>query len=316
MSTNTILFGHLIDHGIMTVTGNDAMTFLQGQLTCDMTSVTPQHSQLAGYCNRQGRLHAIMRVYCMNDRDNVPSYLLRLPRDIIEHTLAQLQQYAVFSNVTLADASDTWQLIGVMFSEGTPATSLAEINLPSQHDACQHTKTTLIAAIPGLTQRYEILCQDKHNACIDWLSQHATCVEPNHWQYHDIRAGIPRVHANTIETFTPHNVNLQLINGISFTKGCYLGQEIVARMHHLGKLKQHAYHVTCKADQSLVPTPGDTVVTSDNPDKTIGQLITASYIDNTYHMLLSLQDAYVNQPIALKQSPTLSLQLETLPYCW
>lgn len=309
-----IQYSYLTDNGLICVQGAEATSFLQGQLTCNMATLQPQHVQLAGYCNRQGRLHAIMLVYCLSDSDGRLTYLLQLPHDIIEQSLQQLTQYAAFSNVNITNVSDQWHSIGIIDSEESTLTMSNQLSFPSSLNACHITDAYIVAKVAENTSRYCLLCRDKTNPIIAWLSQHATCVEQNIWHCENIRAGIAYIHADTIEAFTPHQVNLQLVDGVSFDKGCYLGQEVVARMHHLGKLKQHAYYAISTTQDELVITPGDPIVSQ--AQKIVGHVINSSYLNNSYHLLISVQDVATEQTLTLKKAPTITLELKELPYHW
>lgn len=131
----------------------------------------------------------------------------------------------------------------------------------------------------------------------------------NHWQLQEIRAGIPTIYPETIGEFTPHQINFQLINGINFNKGCYIGQEIIARMHYLGKLKQQMYRVSFNSPQ--LPKPG-TKLFNDNAQE-IGQLVNAVLVtENHYEALAVLQNDAIKEAIYLQ--PRIILTLLDLPY--
>ncbi len=241
MMNNCQLFD-LSDLGLIRASGDDIEHFLQGQLTNDITEVTSEHSQLSGYCTPKGRLLATMRVI-----SHAGDFLLLMPRERLTPVLQRLSMFVLMSKVTLSDASDELQTIGLY---GDCATSLPAADIAAQADDCIATEdgvTTvriaasaprflLIGSAGAITQRRQ------------HLTETTTPGTDQQWRLLDIRAGLPSVFDATIEAFVPQMVNMHLVNGVSFSKGCYTGQEIVARMHYLGKLKRRMYRVAVEGD--------------------------------------------------------------------
>ncbi len=232
----------LPDLGLIRASGNDCELFLQGQLTNDITEVTPEHSQLSGYCTPKGRLLATMRVIS-HDGD----LLLLMPKERLAPVLQRLGMFILMSKVTLSDVSDELQAIGLY---GDCTTSLPAGDMPAQADDC-------VAAVDGVTivriaadaPRVLLIGSD---GAISQRRQHlgeiTTHGADQQWRLLDIRAGLPTVFDATVEAFVPQMLNMHMVNGVSFTKGCYTGQEIVARMHYLGKLKRRMYHVAVEGE--------------------------------------------------------------------
>lgn len=189
--------------GILKVSGKDAAIFLQGQLSCDVLSLELNQSVLGCCCTPQGRVQSLFRVF----RD-ANHYYLRLPKTLMETTLQHLKKYAIFSKVVLSDDSEHWQIFG----SDAP---LAEW-----------------IGYPVLGNRFEYYLPNETVMPIATASEAA-------WHLLEIKAGIPRLYPETVNLFTPHDLNLPALGGVNFQKGCYTGQEIVARMEHRGKLKHH-----------------------------------------------------------------------------
>jgi tRNA-modifying protein YgfZ len=127
----------------------------------------------------------------------------------------------------------------------------------------------------------------------------------------DIRAGIANVFPETRGLFTPHDINYPQVNGVSFNKGCYTGQEIIARMHFLGKLKQHMYRVQFVSD--AIPMPGANLVDADGNN--VGTLVEAASVNaQHWEALAVLTDKSLTQPIFLENSNKTVLQVLDLPY--
>jgi len=255
MQTNNIL-APLSHFGLLKVSGPDTQTFLQGQLTCDMQEVTTNNSCLGAYCNQQGRIIAAFRIFQYSE-----AYYLRMPKAIVDPTLDKLNQYALFSKVKLQNATDELLGIGV-----TGVKSLAHENsivMPIGHARFECYGPA--AAIQQLIEKLDLPMLDP------WV-----------WQLLDIRSGIPNIYLETQEKFLPHRINYHLINGINFNKGCYLGQEIIARMQYRGKLKHHMYRVA--SEHAL--KPGDSF-------KDIGQVVDCCKADKHYEALVVLQEGAV-----------------------
>lgn len=168
--------------GLLAVKGTRAKEFLQGQLTCHMDEITPNHSSLAAHCNPKGRIISFFRIFMLDGQ-----YYLQMPASIIPITIAALKKYAVFYKVELVHEPSNSKVI----------------------------------------------------YCGDTIPADMTSKKP--WNYFDIMQNIPNIYPETTEKFLPHELNLQNLNAISFNKGCYTGQEIIARMQYRGKLKTHLY---------------------------------------------------------------------------
>ena len=238
----------LSDFGLIRASGDDSENFLQGQLTNDITQVTSEHSQLSGYCTPKGRLLATMRVI-----SNAGDFLLLMPRERLTPVLQRLSMFVLMSKVTLSDASDELQTLGLY---GDCAASLSAGDIPAEADdsvaaedgvtlvriAADAPRLLLIGSAEAITQRRQ------------HLAETTTPATDQQWRLLDIRAGLPTVFDATVEAFVPQMLNMHLVNGVSFSKGCYTGQEIVARMHYLGKLKRRMYHVAIEGDCPAVGT--------------------------------------------------------------
>ena len=273
------LFAHLTDTGVIAVRGDTAMEFLQRQLTCDMREITPHKTHLAAYCNRQGRIQTSCRVYCIDEH----MYLLSLPKDQITTTIQTLNKYGRFSHITIEDVSLTWVCYGIISDDKT--IPIPFNSFPDQIDDCYLIDNTLITKVLShkSIMRYEILAKTDSNLLTQLNTLPKT--ELAIWCYHDIRAGIAIIDFAGANHFLPHHINYHLIDAINVKKGCYLGQEIITRMHHLGKLKQQGYYLTlpCDTDQLTIHNY-DRIVALEKPDQTIGHVINGVYYEGHYHL--------------------------------
>jgi tRNA-modifying protein YgfZ len=249
---NTHILCDLSHYGLISISGDDAQHFLQNQFCNDVLKISPQQSQLNAYCTPKGRILAFFRLF---QQDGY--YYLRLPQEILKPILKRLRMYVMMSKVTLDNVSEQRLRIGFSGPQARQRLSKYIANVPTQTDAVSHSGDVSIICLQANT-RYEIIA-DNDSMQILWekLSSDAQALGASAWELADIQAGIPEVFSDTQEAFVPQMLNLQAVNALSFKKGCYPGQEIVARMHYLGKLKRRMF-AACISGHSAVKA-GDTL---------------------------------------------------------
>jgi folate-binding protein YgfZ len=305
------VFADLSHYGLISVHGEDAETYLQGQFTNDIRSVDNSHSQLSGFCNAKGRLLASFRIFRRGD-----SYYLCLPSEMIEAVISRMRMFVLRSRVTLEDASDTFVHLGVSGSEAEKDLAGSAGALPENIHAVTQDEEQLIIRVPGIHPSFEIFTSvDKARALWNSLNVQSAPIGSDAWQLLDIQAGIPMIYPQTSEAFVPQMVNLQLVDGVSFKKGCYTGQEIVARMQYLGKLKRRMYRA--RVDSESRPSPGQEVFAGDDERQAVGALVSAApHPDGGYALLLVAQIASAEGESGLHLGSVggPNIELEQLPY--
>ncbi len=300
----------LSHQGLIAAEGADSEIFLQGQLTNDVKRVGQQQSQLTAYCSPKGRMLASMRLFQRDD-----SYYLELPRSILEPTLKRLRMFVLRSQVTLEDASDSLARFGIA---GPDAESLLTVQLPTLpaevDQVVQHDGITVIR-IPGLHPRFEVH-GPANTLSVMWeaLQSHTTPAGYPAWSWLDTVSGVPSVVAETVDAFVPQMANLHSLGGISFKKGCYTGQEVVARMHYLGKLKRRMYRA--HVDIDTVPTAGDLLFANGEEEASAGKVVLAQPApQGGVDLLAVLQIASVEAgDIHLQSANGPKLEFLDLPY--
>jgi folate-binding protein YgfZ len=300
--------GHL---GIISVHGKDAAGFLQGQFSNDVQQVDEGHSQLSAYCTPKGRILGLFRLFRRGE-----TYYLRLPLDTIDAVLERLRRYVLRAEVTLEDATDNFIRIGVTGKEAAEELSTVIDGLPQQAGAAVQTRDLAVLRVPGVHPRFEVYALSYHAARNLWdtLNVRGAPVGLAAWQLTEIQAGLPNVYASTAELFIPQMLNLQLIDGVNFRKGCYPGQEIVARTQYLGALKRRMYAGRILADSR--PSPGDALYTTEDSVQAAGQLVDAQpHPDGGYAALAVLQiSAAETGDLHMNSSDGPVFTLEPLPY--
>ena len=242
--------------GLIWVAGADAQEFLQNQLTAEVGTLAEDEWTFAGYCNPKGRLLALFKVLRFNE-----GYLLVLPRTLVESVVQRLRMFVLRSQVALEDLSEDYVLFGGI---GGPAQTLLEETagtLPGSGRGVARAGDLIVLRIGDLPEGFLTVAPAGEAATIwESLARRITPVGPSSWALVDIRNGLPQVYSETREAFVPQMVNLDLVDGVSFQKGCYPGQEIVARMRYLGTLKRRMFRI---AGHGAPPVPGEDVRNTD-----------------------------------------------------
>jgi tRNA-modifying protein YgfZ len=224
MATASVSSGRLAHLGILRFTGADALGFLQGQLSNDTQRLTENHPVLAAYSNPQGRVLAL--IYLLPHSSGVVAIL---PQEILAPTLERLRKFVLRAKVRIEDAGETLVVAGHFGPNPNPTSGYVEHDgigtAPVGHD---ENRCWIIGAPEKIAPAADAALAQRTEA---------------RWRLADIRAGLPQVYAATSEAFVAQMLNLDLLDGISFTKGCYTGQEIIARTQHLGRIKRRLFRL-------------------------------------------------------------------------
>src|SRR5690606_20161061 len=275
---DSAFFCTLSHEGVLAVRGADADKFLQGQLTCNLNYLSDTQASLGARCTQKGRMQSSFRILLQGD-----GVLMAMASELLEPQLADLKKYAVFSKSKLTDESAAWVRFGI--DHGDAALTNLGLELPADTDSV--ARNDGLIAVRVSPDRAELwVTADQADAIKSRLSALLTEGALNEWLLGQIRAGIGQVMPSTRELFIPQMLNLQAIGGVSFKKGCYTGQEIVARMQYLGKLKRRLYRV--KLDVGDLPEPG-TQLFSPSHNSAIGEVVLAARAENHIELLAVLQ---------------------------
>lgn len=255
--------------GLIRADGPDAAAFLQGQLSNDIRKVDPGHGQLSAYCNPNGRMLALFRVFL-----RAGAYYLQLPAAMEPATLKRLKMFVLRAKVTLASADRDLIRLGLSGPNAPRLLIAAGLAPPPAHtDESSEQDGITLLRLPGPHPRFELIAGLETGRRL-WttFAGQAVAVGASAWSWLDIAAGVPTLLPGTIDEFIPQTVNLDWLSGVSFQKGCYPGQEIVARVHHLGRVKQRLYlaHVA-DGSQPAVGAP----VYGATPDQGVGRVVDA-----------------------------------------
>lgn len=255
--------------GILEISGEDAATFLQGQVTNDVKQLNGHTSHYTGYCTPKGRLLALFLAFAHADHLH-----LQMPLELIEPISKRLKMYVMRSKVSIIDKSSEILCFGLAGPDAEGRLQALLGQCPNNaHDLITLDQATLLR-LPGATPRFLIFTNPTHAEHI-WQSLASGAIKAGKpvWDWLEIQAGIPEVVAATQEAFVPQMLNLDALNGINFKKGCYTGQEIVARTHYLGKIKRRTLLAHIESENN--PQAGDDLQLQ-GLEEAIGQIVRAA----------------------------------------
>ncbi|PPS31703.1 folate-binding protein YgfZ [Pseudomonas amygdali pv. morsprunorum] len=300
--TQKAFFCTLSHEGVLAVRGVDASKFLQGQLTCNLNYLNEDKSSLGARCTQKGRMQSSFRIVFEGD-----GCLLAMASELIEPQLLDLRKYAVFSKSKLTDESAEWVRFGLQDGDS----ALVGLGLAQETDAVVRANELIaIRVSPGRAELW--VRAGQADSVKSQLASQLSEGPLNDWLLGQIRAGIGQVFGSTREEFIPQMINLQAVGGVSFKKGCYTGQEIVARMQYLGKLKRRLYRLTLSSEE--IPEPG-TALFSPVHASAVGNVVIAAQSGQNVELLAVLQgDAAENGHINLGSPEGAALQMSDLPY--
>jgi len=276
--------------GLLFVSGRDSTQFLQGQTTCDVATLTEQRSSPGALCNPKGRVITTFTILKTADS----GYLLLLPTELLESVRQRLQRYVLRSDIRLEDVTDRWCIIGLSGRQLAPLLAEEEIELADESQSVARQADWISIRVWSADERFLVLASTAKTVTL-WeqlagqkqFSEHDSGL----WMCHEIADGIPVITQATSEAFVPQTINLDLLGGISFDKGCYTGQEVVARMHYLGTLKRRMY--LGSGTSGRTPNAGEPVFDAKTADeRRVGTIVMAAQCaPDRYQFLAVLQTA-------------------------
>jgi folate-binding protein YgfZ len=262
----------LDDQAVLAIEGADAVGFLQGQTTCDIKNLKTGQMTLGAICNPKGRAVAVFRLLRVEN-----GCLLVLSRDRVDAVRRRLKPYVLRSQVSIADATldRGWSLVGLLGPFGPDAAAALGIaGEPHPGQALPMAPGTWLLALER-SGKYLLAAPPAATAALrDQLIAGGLAHEitADRWLFAEIADGIPCITDATAEEFIPQMLNLDLLEGISFTKGCYTGQEVVARTHYLGAVKRRMHRLRVQSD--TCPAAGMRIVRGPD-DLSAGQVLIA-----------------------------------------
>ncbi len=297
------------DWTLLGIDGADAPDFLHGQFTNDLLALPENRAQLSAYCLPKGQMIANFLVW----RTRGGPYRIALPADLGEAVIQRLRMFQLRSDVKIESLADSYTLFGVTgpYLEKHPE---FPVELPRSPLSQMETNPYAAIAWPGSPGRWLVISpQDAATGL--WEDGQAPGPGTDLWRLWDIEDGIAFVRAENREQFVPQHLNLDLVDAVSFSKGCYPGQEVVARMKYRGEVKFRTYRLSAHCDE--IPAPGDPIHLGENPGaRPCGRIVDARIPPDggPCQMLASVRAVDAGQPLRAQRPDGPALEPLPLPY--
>ena len=300
--------------GVIRAVGEDAANFLHNQLTQDVLLMKADQCHLGAFCNAKGRMQASF-VYC---KPNPNEVLLVCRRDLIAQTVKRLSMFVLRAKVKLTDATADFHLMGLagksleslvtkISQEAGAHTSPQELSTTQQAWRCipwESAQAHVLTLYPAMEQPRALLL----TTSAPDLTQYPSLDTAN-WQLGEVMGGIAWVELATFEAFVPQMLNYESVDGVNFKKGCYPGQEVVARSQFRGTLKRRAFVVQSAGAISA----GQEIFTSEATDQPCGLVAQVATVNDQTYAIVELQTTVVDEHKALHVGSNSGSQLHTLP---
>ena len=281
--------------GVIRVQGDDAASFLHGQLTQDFALLDLQHARLAAFCSAKGRMQASF-IGLKRAPDDI---LLLCSRDLLAQTLKRLSMFVLRAKAKLSDASSDFQLLGLVGSAVIPSAQApwhmdveGEARIVHLYPAAGQARALWIAPTGTPTPAGPVLSAEQ-------------------WQWTEVASGVATVSLPVYEQFVPQMLNYESIGGVNFKKGCYPGQEVVARSQFRGTLKRRAFIVHAAHPLHA----GQEVFAASDPEQATGTVVQAAAApQGGWDAIVSMQIQSANEALSAGSPAGTSLTIQPLPY--
>ena len=295
----------LKDKGVIQLTGDERVSYLQGQVTADINQLKDNNALLACHCDFKGKMWSLFYTFAWQD-----SIILLTHNSVLDKSLSELNKYGVFAKVEITDQSDQWLKTGGSGSSFENAIIELFDELPSGDRTVKSNDYGLVMSIQQPEQRYLVL-QPSNSEKILNCEVTEDC---ELWEIADIQAGLGDIRETTINEYVPQMLNLQVLNAIDFQKGCYMGQEVVARTKYLGRNKRAGFVLKTESENNDLSgeqleyqigenwRPGGKILRS---GKGSGQ---------TWIFAVLANDTEIGSAFRVKTSPNIIFVAQALPY--
>ena len=303
---------------VLEITGADAISFLQGQITNDIAGAPLGQARLAGYCTPQGRLLATLVIWreSPSQPQDVPVLHAIVRADIAAALVKRLSMFVLRAKAKLALLPIAVAGVDCKVAETAALEAVLGAKLPQlPWHVLAHPTGTWVAAPATSAHRWWCVAPQSDPQAGERLAAHLLPGSPDRWRAADIEAGLPWIEAATQDLFIPQTVNLDLIGGVSFTKGCYPGQEIVARSHYRGTLKRRMALGTLENGYTAAALPAADIFDASAPDQPCGRIVNVATADGLTRILFEATfDAVSHGRLRAASPDGPAIVLRRLPY--
>ena len=291
----------------ISLSGEERFKYLQGQVTCDVNSLNEHPLLIGAHCSAKGKVHSCFRLI-----EKQEQLLLIQPLQTINSSLSELQKFGVFAKVEIKEAQEL-SYYGLAGTERKQQLHQHFTQIPDSLTPVIHNEGISLVYLGGVSPRYLLIGEESQLTEIISAFE-LPILSSDVWNYHEISEGFPCLSQPEIGEYVPQMLNLQAIHGISFTKGCYLGQETVARMQYLGKNKRAMQTLEGQLDFSI---QSDSIVEMQIGDnwRKAGDIL-CSYQDNELTLLQVVlpSDVSAQTNFRIKGHNEALMHLRPLPY--
>ena len=299
----------LEQEALLHISGPDSLKFLQGQTTCDTSKIDSSHALLGAYCTPHGRMTCDFLLAQLAE----DHFVLRMRRDIVEQSVATFGKYIVFSKAELDNANSDWQSLACWGENAREVLAAIFPTLPVEQLGSSHGENFVVIQLDQAGRQFE--CYLNCTAQPDLLTQLTSALPvaaESSWQALQMCAGIGRIETATVEQFIPQMLNFDITGHVNFNKGCYTGQEVVARMHYRGKPKRRMYLAASPSNHT--PVAGDALFTNGS-EQSVGTVVNSARSDDDRILVLVVATVGgVENGLHVGASDGPSLEVGELPY--
>ncbi len=288
---------------VIQISGNDATEFLQNQLITNLSDLEHAGWLLSGWCLPNGRLLANFILF-----ENQDSFFLILPSMLKEKIIKRLTMFVLRSKVSIEDVSDKYALIGLAGENSN--------NLLNQIDSTftptkkQNLKSSIVLQMPDETPRWFMIIKiDELKSIMNQILLAFKESDRASWSLLDIQASLPWITVTTSEQFIPQMLNLDQTGGLSYEKGCYPGQEIIARLHYRGEVKKRLF--IGEGESEITPGPADQIENTESK-KLVGDIIDAETVDGKRFQFLAVVELNASENVQIRGEEKIAVSVQTL----
>ncbi|MBU3003702.1 tRNA-modifying protein YgfZ [Paraglaciecola arctica] len=296
---------NLNNYGVIQLTGEEKSSYLQGQITADLNQLKDDKALLGCHCDFKGKTWSVFYTFIWKE-----SILLVIHNSVLEKSLSELKKYGVFAKVEITDQSSTWQLTGGSGTEFEDTLKPIFGELPTLNRSVVSNDYGLVMAINQPEQRYLVLQPDNTEKRLS-----AEFTQDNElWEIADIQAGIGEIRDSSVNEYVPQMLNLQALDAIDFNKGCYMGQEVVARTKYLGRNKRAGFILKTESKNGNLSGEQLEYQIGENWRPGGKILRSGSNSEQTWAFAVLANDTEVGSNFRVKSSPDIILVVQALPY--
>lgn len=305
----------LDNKGLIELSGEERVKYLQGQVTADMEQLSAEQALLSCHCDFKGKTWNVF--YALQHQDAI---LMLSHQESIPASLAELKKYGVFAKVDVQDVTEQWCCLGGAGKELEALINNKFGGLPSTHQQVLSSELGMVMCLKAPRVRY-LLVLNPQAAELFINEYRAELSAPALWEREDIQAAIPEIRSATSNEFVPQMMNLHALDAISFSKGCYMGQEVVARTKFLGKNKRAAFIL--RAEQATDLAPGDALESQAGENwrrgGTVLRVASLAPLEQevpqqTWLLAVLANDTEVGATLRLKAQAQILFKVQSLPY--